>query len=171
MLFDWSQAATDVRLLGDVAIAMFLGGLIGLEREAADKSAGFRTHTLVAGAAAFMVGLSPGMVEALQAEVDDDLIRADPFRLVEAVVTGVSFVAAGNVIRHGGRGLVSGLTTAGSILLCGAIGIGIALHRYVLAAGVTGLTVIVLLALANIDARFRRGRRASGAAPEDDADT
>jgi len=41
------EIATQLQLLGYVALAMALGALIGLEREVADKPAGFRTHMLV----------------------------------------------------------------------------------------------------------------------------
>jgi putative Mg2+ transporter-C (MgtC) family protein len=44
-----------LQIIGEVALAMLLGGLIGLEREAANRPAGFRTHMLVAGAAALFV--------------------------------------------------------------------------------------------------------------------
>ena len=39
--------------------AMVLGGAIGFEREMKDRPAGFRTHMLVSGAAALLVGLGP----------------------------------------------------------------------------------------------------------------
>ena len=39
-------------IIGEVALAMLLGGVIGFEREMADKPAGFRTQMLVAGASA-----------------------------------------------------------------------------------------------------------------------
>ncbi|MGH8719558.1 MAG: MgtC/SapB family protein [Burkholderiales bacterium] len=45
---DW---ASQLPIIGEVALAMVLGGAIGVEREFADKPAGFRTHMLVAGAA------------------------------------------------------------------------------------------------------------------------
>ena len=39
-----------LEIVGEVALAMLLGGVIGFEREVADKPAGFRTQMLVAGA-------------------------------------------------------------------------------------------------------------------------
>lgn len=42
-----AQWDTQLRVIAGIAIAMILGGLIGIEREFADKPAGFRTHTLV----------------------------------------------------------------------------------------------------------------------------
>ena len=44
-------------VLLQVAYAMLLGGAIGVEREIKSRPAGFRTHMLVAGAAALLVGL------------------------------------------------------------------------------------------------------------------
>ena len=49
-------------IIGEVALAMLLGGVIGFEREVADKPAGFRTQMLVAGAAALLVGLGDAML-------------------------------------------------------------------------------------------------------------
>lgn len=46
---------TQLEIIGKVALAMFLGSLIGVEREFADKPAGFRTQMLVAGASALLV--------------------------------------------------------------------------------------------------------------------
>src|SRR5205085_2042443 len=42
----------ELKVAGEVGLAMLLGGLVGFEREVAHKPAGFRTHMLVAGAAA-----------------------------------------------------------------------------------------------------------------------
>lgn len=41
--------------VGKVVFAMFLGGLMGLERELAQKPAGLRTHIHVAGASSLLV--------------------------------------------------------------------------------------------------------------------
>ena len=49
-------------LLGRVALAMLLGGVIGFEREIAGKPAGIRTHMLVAGMATVLVGLGQALI-------------------------------------------------------------------------------------------------------------
>ena len=54
---------TQLAILGEVLVAMILGGVIGLERATANKPAGFRTHMLVAGAASLLVGLSDALVD------------------------------------------------------------------------------------------------------------
>ena len=69
---------------------------------------------------------------------------ADPIRIVEAIVTGISLLGAGTIFRRDQSEQVQGLTTAASILLCAAVGISIALRQFVLAVGVTLLALVVL---------------------------
>lgn len=123
-------------------LAMFLGGLIGFEREAADKPAGLRTHMLVAGSAALLTGL--GRVLVPEMGLDESLVRADPIRIIEAVVTGVSFLGAGTIIRNRSENQVEGLTTAATLLLTSALGISIALQQIALTIGATIIVLIIL---------------------------
>lgn len=144
-----------LQIIGEVAIAMLLGGIIGIEREMADKPAGFRTQMLVAGAAALLVGLADALLVRFAGEGAG---RSDPIRIVEAIVTGISFLGAGTIFRRTASEQVQGLTTAASILLCAAIGIAVALRQFVLAVGVTLLALIVLRGLAVIET-WISGRR------------
>lgn len=146
-----------LRLLGQVALAMVLGGVIGAEREIADKPAGFRTHMLVAGMAAFLVGLGHALVDAYALETSDSVLRADPIRIVEAIVTGISFLGAGTIIRRGQDG-VEGLTTAASILMTAAVGVGVALERYQVAVGVTLVALVILRVAVLVEGRLARFR-------------
>jgi putative Mg2+ transporter-C (MgtC) family protein len=143
-------------ILWDVAIAMFLGGLIGLERELARKPAGFRTHTLVAGAAALLVGLSDILLERFSVEVYSGILRTDPIRIVEAIITGISFLGAGTIFRSGKDEGIEGLTTAASILVSSAIGISVALNQLVLAGGVTIFSLLLLHTVKFIQQRINR---------------
>lgn len=138
---DWTS---QLPIIAEVALAMLLGGVIGVEREIADKPAGFRTHMLVAGAAALLVGLSFALVAEYAADPNAELLRFDPVRVVEAIVTGVSFLGAGTIFRRGETNHVEGLTTAASILLAAAVGIAVALRQFVLAVAVTVLVLVVL---------------------------
>jgi putative Mg2+ transporter-C (MgtC) family protein len=140
----------EIRILLSVACAMLLGGLLGIEREQAEKPAGFRTHKLVAGAAALLVGLGDVLTEHFNAEAYSERLRIDPLRIVEAIVAGVSFLGAGTIFRHKDQS-VNGLTTAASLLLASAIGISVALNQYILAIGVTALTLIVLRVMRLVD--------------------
>jgi putative Mg2+ transporter-C (MgtC) family protein len=145
------------QILGEVAIAMALGGVIGLEREFADKPAGLRTHMLIAGAAALLVGLGDTMIRRFP--LAGDLVRADPIRVIEAVVTAVGFLGAGMIIRRGGDH-IEGLTTAASVLFAAAIGICVALTEYLLAVGVTFLDLATLRGINPLEAWLRRRRSA-----------
>lgn len=131
-----------LQLLGEMLLAMILGGAIGFERETADKPAGLRTHMLVAGSAALLTGL--GQILVTQIGIEEAFIQADPIRIIEAIITGVTFLGAGTIIRHRGKNQVEGLTTAASLLLAAAVGISVALQQFLLASGAT---VIVLLTL------------------------
>lgn len=132
----------ELTILGEMVLAMILGGIIGYERETADKPAGLRTHMLVAGSAALLTGL--GSILVAQLGIDESLVSADPIRMIEAVITGISFLGAGTIIRHRGKNQVEGLTTAASLLLAGALGIAVALEQFILTIGAT---VVVLLTL------------------------
>jgi putative Mg2+ transporter-C (MgtC) family protein len=143
-----------IQILAYVALAMFLGGLVGLDREAARKPAGLRTHMLVCGAAALLVLLGQVMVENYDANTASRL-TSDPIRIIEAVITGVSFLGAGTIIRNQrDRGKVEGLTTAASLLLAAAIGISVALAQFVVALGLTILILLVLRLLGYLENRF-----------------
>jgi putative Mg2+ transporter-C (MgtC) family protein len=137
---DWS---VQLYILGEVTLALVLSGLIGLERELAGRPAGFRTQMLVAGSAALLVGLGEVLLERFSAGGEGSLIRADPIRIVEAIITGISFLGAGTIFRRDGE-QVEGLTTAATLLLSGALGICVALRQLVLAIGVTLLALVIL---------------------------
>jgi putative Mg2+ transporter-C (MgtC) family protein len=149
-------------LIGEVAFAMVLGGLIGFERELANKPAGFRTHMLVAGAAALLVSLGDTLLARMAEDAGRSFISADPFRIIGAVVSGISFLGAGTIFRAGGQ-QVEGLTTAASLLISATIGIAVGSRQWVAAIGVTLLTLVVLRLLMVIEtalaARARRRAR------------
>lgn len=132
---------------------MLLGAVIGLERESRDKPAGLRTHMLVAGAATLFVALGDTVVEHFHRDLGSTVIQSDPVRIIEAVITGVSFLAAGTILRHRAEAQVEGLTTAASLVFVAALGIAIALSQTVLAIGIA---VLVLITLRGISLLRRR---------------
>ena len=153
-MFEIQNLDQQIAIYIDVAVAMVLGGLIGLEREWARKPAGFRTHTLVAGSAAFLVGLADVLVSSFTGDATGEQIRTDPIRIVEAIVTGIAFLGAGTIFRSASGQTVEGLTTAASILLVAAIGICIALKQYPLGVAVTLTALAVLRIIRFIEQRF-----------------
>lgn len=124
-----------------VLTATALGAAVGWEREKAERPAGLRTHMTVALAAALFTSLSDRIART---SPELEWIRIDPTRVLDAVVTGVSFLGAGTIFsaRHGAT--VKGLTTAASLLATAAVGVATALGSYLLAVGCTGLLLVVL---------------------------
>jgi len=126
------------RILLRLTLAVFLGGLIGYEREAAGKPAGLRTHMLVAmGSALFvLVPLQAGMP------------LNDMSRVLQGLMSGIGFLGAGAIIKHSGSEEdIRGLTTAASIWTVAAIGVACGLGREATAVIATlfGLTILQLL--------------------------
>jgi putative Mg2+ transporter-C (MgtC) family protein len=135
------DAMWELKVAGEVGLAMLLGGIIGLEREAAHKPAGFRTHMLVAGSAALIIGAGHALVLTFG---ELSAVRSDPVGLIGAIVTGVSFLGAGTIFRRRQIEVVEGLTTAASLLFCAGLGVCVSLERFVLALSVTVLALVVL---------------------------
>lgn len=143
----WEQ---DLSILLRIGAAMVFGGLIGIEREMGKHAAGLRTHMLIAGAAALIVGLGDSIAEHFQQERYRDLLQVDPVRLIEAVVACVGFVAAGTILRGTRDDQVSGLTTASSLIMSAAIGIAVGIGEYVIAIGVSILCLLVLAVFSRV---------------------
>jgi putative Mg2+ transporter-C (MgtC) family protein len=99
---------------------------------------------LVAGASTIITVLGSLVIAHLNRELGSQTVESDPLRILGAVVTGVSFLGAGTILRRDSTNQVEGLTTAASLLLAAAIGMCVALRQWVLAIGVT---VIVLTTL------------------------
>lgn len=147
---------TELQIIGQVILAMVLGAIMGVEREHADKPAGLRTHMLVAGAAALFVALSNIAVKMFGESLGSTLIRADPIRVMEAVITGVSFLGAGTILRRSAKHQIEGLTTAASILVAAGVGIAVALSLPMLAIGVTILALATLRGVPFLERRLPR---------------
>lgn len=132
---------TEYEALLRVGLAAVLGGVVGFEREAQDRPAGFRTHVLVAlGAALFtVVGV---LIVELPEFSDLDL---DPTRVLEGIIGGIGFLGGALVFRQEDR--ASGLTTAAGIWAVTGVGIATGLGYYILAVGATVLIVGVLYLL------------------------
>lgn len=88
--------------------AAVLGGAVGMQRQAAHKPAGLRTHILVATAAAAFV--------AMGAHLHDT-------RIPSYVIVGIGFLGGGAIVRQGPA--AHGLTTAASIWMAAAIGLAL----------------------------------------------
>ena len=77
-------------------------------------------------------------------------VRSDPIRVFEAIITGISFLGAGTIIRHRGDDRVEGITTAASLLMTAAIGATIGLSEWFLAFALTGIVFLVLRVMSRL---------------------
>lgn len=132
---DVPDVSTTTRITLRLVIAAVLGGILGYERESKGRSAGVRTHMLVAvGAALFVLGpLQSGMpIE-------------DMSRVLQGIIQGIGFLGAGAIIVRTAQHQVEGLTTAASIWATAGIGViaGLGLEATAVLS-----TVIVLIILA-----------------------
>lgn len=147
-MYDSFSETGDVLL--KLLIATILGGIIGLEREVHDRPAGLRTHTLVC------LGSAVYMMLSVSFAVTG---RADPGRIAAQVATGIGFLGAGTIIRHGDS--VKGLTTAASIWAVAAIGlcVGRGGTGYIIATAATLFAFGILRGLSVIEHRIAIRRR------------
>jgi uncharacterized membrane protein YhiD involved in acid resistance len=129
-----SHFLTTQSYLLPLAVAMSLGYLIGLERSMRHKVAGVRTHMVVACASCIvtMAGLY----------VFDATKMGDASRLPGQVLTGITFLGAGVIMKRGFS--TSGITTAAMVLLSTAIGICCGFGLLMMAVCCTVLIVAVV---------------------------
>lgn len=137
---DWIE---QLLMLLNVGIASALTGLVGIERERVDKPAGIRTNMIIGGASCLLISLTEPLIEFLSSNDNPSFVNADPIRVLNALIVGVSFVGAGTILKLTDKKEVHGLTTAATLLFSSGIGISIALHQYVLGVGITLLTVFI----------------------------
>ena len=138
---DWNIA---IRL----GAAALLGGLIGVEREAHGKDAGFRTHALVCLGSALIMIVSTQMYEIYKGTG----ATVDPSRIAAQVVTGIGFLGAGAIIRFPQK--IKGLTTAAGIWASAGIGLACGIELYKPAILTTVLTLMILVVFPRISRIF-----------------
>ncbi len=123
------------------------GSLIGLEREARDKGAGIRTHTLVSLGSCLFTIVSVQLANTF---------GGDPSRIAAQIVSGIGFLGGGAIIQE--RDKVRGLTTAATIWISAAIGMACGLGQGLSGLLVTVLTLSYLFLFRTISKRVRRPR-------------
>jgi putative Mg2+ transporter-C (MgtC) family protein len=122
-----------------LAAAVFIGGLVGVNRDLYGKPTGLRTHALVALGAAL----------AVMSSTEFGLIQSDAnavSRAIQGVMGGIGFLGAGVILRAGDGQRVVHTATAASIWVTAALGIvcGIGAWRIAVLA-VIGVTLILVL--------------------------
>ncbi len=142
------DVTTQWEVVGRIALAAFLGGVIGLEREYRGYPAGVRTMALVCMGSALFADMS-------RLYGGDDRIAAQ-------IVTGIGFLGAGLIFREGYS--VKGVTTAATIWATAAVGIAIGAEGYIIAI-FGSIFAVILLELRIVTKNIRP--RSSSAVDED----
>ena len=124
-------------------LAIALGGIIGLEREASQKPAGLRTHILISVSAAMMMVLSQLMLAG------KETAGSDMLRVAAAVITGMGFIGAGTIIQS--QGMVHGLTTASTLWTVAGLGLVVGAGYYLVAVLFSVLVIGTLLLFRRVE--------------------
>ncbi|MFY7922897.1 MAG: MgtC/SapB family protein [Gemmatimonas sp.] len=146
---DIPNAAQLTRISLRLLVAAALGGLLGYERELSGKSAGLRTHMLVAIGAALFV-MIPHQAGASSSELS---------RVMQGLIAGVGFLGAGSIVVGTKEAEARGLTTAAGIWVTAAIGVAAGLGRETTAVL---STVVALLILSVVPWIFRMKKSPEG---------
>ena len=133
-----------------LALAAFLGALVGIERERKDWAAGLRTHMMVCvGAALTMIVSAFGFQDVLGTR---DVIL-DPSRVAAQVISGIGFIGAGTILFLR-QEVIRGLTTAAGLWTVAAIGLATGGGMYFAAAVATVVVLIILWVLKPLERRI-----------------
>jgi putative Mg2+ transporter-C (MgtC) family protein len=137
----------------ELALALVLSALIGLEREMRQKSAGLRTYTLVGLASALIILISKyGFTNILA----DGRVVLDPSRMAAQIVSGIGFIGGGVIFVR--KDLVRGLTTATTIWVTSAVGMACGAGLPLLAIAVTGANFVVIFGFPLLERRLPKSR-------------
>lgn len=133
--------AESIRVVVRILAATLIGAVIGYERERTGKSAGLRTHMLVAlGSAIFVL-----------APLEAGMPIEDLSRVIQGVAAGIGFIGAGAILKLADARVIEGLTTAAGIWLTAALGVAAGLGRFGVAAISAVMAWIILAVLSRIE--------------------
>lgn len=129
---------TDYEIIGRLLEAALWGGLVGAEREYRSKSAGFRTMIMISIGSCFFTMMSAQIGAPGSAD-----------RIASNIVTGIGFLGAGVIFRNESR--VNGITTAATIWVVAAVGMGIGSGYYIASAYASLMVLVVLVVLPHFE--------------------
>ena len=130
-----------------IGTALFLGAVIGFERDVHGRAAGLRTHMLVSVGSALFTLISISLSTELG-------MLGDPGRIAAQIVSGIGFLGAGTILKSGFN--VRGLTTAACMWLMAAIGMACAVGWLWQATIVSVGMLLVLLTAKKIENKLHR---------------
>lgn len=136
-IFDMEGILQQLEWMIRILVAGFCGGAIGYERESRKKTAGLRTHVIVAVSSALMIVLSKyGFSDVL-----GQYIRLDPSRIAAGTVTAIGFLGSGIIFSKNKN--VSGVTTSAGIWATLGVGMAVGAGMYVIGICTTVLVILV----------------------------
>jgi putative Mg2+ transporter-C (MgtC) family protein len=139
----------ELYILLRLGAAVAVGLVIGFNRDIQNKPIGMRTLALVSMGAA--------IVSIAALEYDEGVVEnADALSrvlqgILQGVLAGIGFIGAGVILRDPSQGKVEGLTTAATVWVAAALGIGCALEAWLLVVTGTVLAFLILQALPKIE--------------------
>jgi len=139
----------EIEIIGQLFLAVFLGALIGLEREYKRKEAGLQTYSLVALGACLFTIISFNLFDSFLLKSG---ISFDPSRIIQAIAIGIGFIGAGVIFRQPSG--ILGLTTAAGLWTTAAIGIAVGSKLYFLAAFTAFLAILILAGFGLLEEKF-----------------
>ena len=131
------REVTCIAIAVRIAVAVVLGGIIGLERGLKNRPAGLRTYMLVCVGACLIMVTNQYIYQAFG--------TGDPVRMGAQVVSGIGFLGAGTIIVTK-RNQIKGLTTAAGLWAAAAVGLSVGIGLYE-AAVIGGAVIFIVLSL------------------------
>ena len=129
-------------LLLRIAAAVFIGAMIGIDREIKNRPAGMRTHVLVCVGAALVSLIEQQTIAAVLLLNQGSMVGVSMGRITTSVVSGVGFLGAGTIFMSEHK--ISGLTTAASLWCTACIGLAVG-SGFIIMAFMAGVIVLVIL--------------------------
>jgi len=155
-MLDWNLYGTIALRL---SLALLVGVILGLNRWLHHKSAGIRTHSLVAIGSATAIMLISDFVK-------DDAQSVS--RVLQGLITGLGFLGAGVIIREQQSQKVHGLTTAASLWVCALVSAAFGAGQFALGGITLGAILLTLVLGGPLERLFaklngiKRGSEISG---------
>lgn len=135
----------NLEILFKLFLSALLSGMIGLQRSAFSKPAGFGTHSII--------GVSSALV-VIGSQLMSVHYEMDASRIPSQIIAGIGFIGAGTIIRNGFN--VRGVTTAAAILSVTCIGLTVGMGYYIPAVFATMIVFIILYINHSLNEKIER---------------
>jgi putative Mg2+ transporter-C (MgtC) family protein len=134
-----------------LVIAIGLGGLVGVERTLAGKTAGLRTYALVSMGSAFFIIISQMIFTQFVG-----VIGANPLLIASNIIVGIGFIGAGLVFHNHHDQRTSGLTSAAGLWVSAGVGMAAGFGLFTPALIAALLTLLIFTVLWYVEKGFKK---------------